>query len=406
MDSSVNAAARALATGDPLLALKHVALRTDPTSIALRGTAMAQLGEFERARKLLRQAERRFEPGHTTARARCIVALSEIDLALRELKPRSSRLDSAIAQLTKAGDDSNLALAHLTRARQFLLLGRVEKAEQERSMVSLTNAPAKVVALAELVRSDIETRKVHATKASGALSNARRAARRAGVPALSAEIDKARVQLERPAARVLKSGVESLATLEEVEQLLASDALIVNACQRHVTSPAATIILSRRPVLFAIAQTLGESWPAAASRQQLIERAFEAKIFNDSHRARLRVEVGRLRQLLKRIASIEAANDGYALRTGARCGVVLILPPWDDGGAALLALLADGAAWSTSSLALALGVSTRSVQRSLRRLQEDGSVLPVGRGRTQRWLLPPISAYATTLLLPTHELAS
>lgn len=404
MDSSINAAARALATGDPLGALNHVALRDDATALALRGTAMAQLGEFERARKLLRVAERRFGPGHATAQARCVVALAEIDLALRELKPRSAKLDTAIEHLAKAGEGPNLALAHLIRARQFLLLGHVEQAEQQRARVSLTNAPHKIVALAELVRADIETRKVHAADAVAALTRAQRAARQAGVPALRSEIDKARGRLDRPAARIVREGVDSLATLAEVERLLASDALVVNACQRQVNAPEGTVDLARRPVLFAIAQTLGEPWPAGTSRSALIQRVFEAVDFNDSHRVRLRVEIGRLRKLLAGIASIEAVDDGYVLQTDAPGGILVLLPPWDGGGAALLALLADGAAWSTSALSLAVGVSSRSVQRALAGLHEEGRVLPVGRGRTQRWVLPPASTYATTLLLPTHEL--
>ncbi len=69
----------------------------------------------------------------------------------------------------------------------------------------------------------------------------------------------------------------------------------------------------------------------------------------------------------------------------------------------MLALLADGEAWSTSALGLALGSSQRTVQRALRDLESAGQVRTLGHGRSQRWLSAPVAGFATTLLLPVAD---
>jgi hypothetical protein len=220
------------------------------------------------------------------------------------------------------------------------------------------------------------------------------------VPALLAEVAEARASLDRPAARRLQAGHEQLLRLDEVEVLLASGALVVDACRRGLRAGAAWRSLVRRPVLFALARALAEAWPGDVDRHTLIARAFRTRHPNESHRARLRVEIGRLRALIAPLAQIEASARGFALTPGGERDVVVLMPPIDGDQASLLALLADGAAWSTSALALALRASQRTVQRALVELQAGGRVRSIGRARAQRWLSPPLAGFATNLLLP------
>jgi hypothetical protein len=217
-------------------------------------------------------------------------------------------------------------------------------------------------------------------------------------------VDGAAAVLNAPAARLIADGRERSLRLDQVEALLASDALVVDAC-RHVVRVDGTIVsLSRRPVLFALARALGEAWPGDMPRDALVARAFGGREADESHRARLRVEVGRLRSMLRPLAAVSATANGFAVMPRrARRVVVLARPVEDDQGdehAAVLALLADGESWSSSALALALGTSQRTVQRALDALAARGKVQPFGRGRAKRWMTPPVPGFATTLLLP------
>jgi hypothetical protein len=220
------------------------------------------------------------------------------------------------------------------------------------------------------------------------------------VPALIAEVAEARAALARPAARRLHDGQEQPLHLDEVEALLASGALLLDACRRGLRAGAAWRPLARRPVLFELARTLAEAWPGDVDRETLIARAFRTRRPDESHRARLRVEIGRLRALMQPLARIEATPRGFALTPCNARAVVVHVPPIDGEQASLLALLADGAAWSTSALALALGASQRTVQRALVDLQSAGRVRSIGRARAQRWLAPPLAGFTTNLLLP------
>jgi hypothetical protein len=207
--------------------------------------------------------------------------------------------------------------------------------------------------------------------------------------------------LDAPAARLIASGEERLLLLEEVEALLSSETLVVDAC-RHTVRDASTVVsLSTRPVLFALARALGEAWPGDVSRDRLVARAFGAKRADESHRARLRVELGRLRALLRTMASVNATPLGFALKPRRALKVVVLAQPVEDEYAAVLAFLADGESWSSSALALALGRSQRTVQRALDSLAAAGKVQSFGRGRARRWTSPPVPGFATTLLLPT-----
>jgi hypothetical protein len=204
-----------------------------------------------------------------------------------------------------------------------------------------------------------------------------------------------------PAARLIANGEERLLLLEEVEALLASKALVVDAC-RHVVRDERTIVsLTRRPVLFAIARALGEAWPGDVPRDLLLARAFGARLADESHRARLRVEVGRLRRVLRTLAGVSATKRGFVLVPRRAREVVVLALPVDEAHAAVLAFLADGESWSSSALAVALETSQRTVQRALDSLAAAGKVQSFGRGRIRRWMTPPVPGFTTTLLLPT-----
>ena len=210
----------------------------------------------------------------------------------------------------------------------------------------------------------------------------------------------ARAAVERPAARQRTAGGERTLHLDEIESLVASRALIVDACRRGVRVGDLWRPLARRPVLFALARALAEAWPGDVGRQDLIVQAFRTRRPDESHRARLRVEVGRMRRLVASMASIDATARGFLLKPNDGRDVVVLAPPIDGEQAALVALLADGAAWSTSALALALDASQRTVQRALADLEVAGRVRSVGKARARRWLAPPLAGFTTILLLP------
>jgi hypothetical protein len=402
MDSLITAAARALAAGDPLGALKHVALRNDPPALALRGIAMAQLGDFARAKTLLRRAARRFGPKEAVARARCVVADAEIALVSRDLAWNVRGLEAARATLEAHGDRVNAAHARYLQVRRLVLMGHLDAAEREMARLDATSLPPASRTAHELVAAGIAMRRVRTTRARAALGRARQAARDARIPALAAEVDHAAVALDTPAARLIARGEHALLLLEDVEAVLSSRALVVDATRHVVRQSGSLISLARRPVLFAIARALGEAWPGDVTRDELVARAFGAKAADESHRARLRVEVGRLRAAIRRLAAITATKRGFALSARRGREVVVLARPSeiDAEHAAVLALLADGESWSSSALALALGSSQRSAQRALDALAAAGRVQTFGRGRARRWVTPPMPGFTTTLLLP------
>jgi tetratricopeptide (TPR) repeat protein len=403
MDSSITAAGRALRAGDPLGALKRVALRDDPAALALRGIAMAQLGDLGRARELLRRAARGFGPRETLARARCLAAEAEVALAVRDLAWPPRALTEALRTFAARGDRENAAHARLLQIRRLLLLGRVEEADAACARLELGAGPARLAAVAALVAFEIALRRGRAGQAREALARAREAAARSGIGALCAEVEQAGRTLVLPAARLVAAGEARSLTLAEVEAVLASPDLIVDGCRRAARRGERVVRLSRRPALFALLCGLAEAWPGEAAREGLIERAFGAGRTNASHRARLRVGMGRLRRELRPLAEIRATAGGFSLVPRGAGTVRLLAPPIESPDAAVLALLADGEAWSTSALALALGTSQRTVQRALVALEEAGQVRALGRGRSRRWLSAPVTGFATTLLLPVSD---
>jgi DNA-binding transcriptional ArsR family regulator len=400
MDSLAASAARALAAGDPLGALKRVALRDDPSALALRGIAMAQLGDYDRARKLLRRAARAFGPRDRLAQARCQVAEAEVALAARDLRAPVRALDAAARALDALGDRANALFARLVGARRQLLVGDLTAAERTLAVVDTAGAPPPLAARAELTRAELALRRVRAAGAAAAIGRAHVAAHAAGIPALVAEVDRARRALSAPSARLIRRGAVHPVRLDEVEALFASDDLVVDACRRAVRGPAHSVPLSGRPVLFALVGALAEAWPADVPRDRLIERAFGARTADGSYRARLRVELGRLRAALRPLARVDATRRGFALVPVGGRAVVVLAPPIDGPAGAIVALLEGGESWPTSALAGALGSSQRTVQRALRQLEEAAAVRAVSRGRSRRWLAPALGGFATTLLLP------
>jgi DNA-binding winged helix-turn-helix (wHTH) protein len=400
MDSLITAAARALAAGDPLGALKRVALREDAAALALRGIAMAQLGDLTRARVLVRRAARAFGTKEALARARCVVAEAEIALVSRDLGWQAKALDTARATLEAHGDRRNAAHARYLEIRRLLLTGRVNEAEGLLCRLDPTLFPPALRAAHELAVAGIAIRRLRTRVARDALARAACAASEAGIRALEAEVENARLTLTAPAARRIARGEERVLLLEEVEELLDSKALLVDACRYVVRDADKVVSLASRPVLFALVRALAEAWPGDVPRDVLLVRAFGARLTDESHRARLRVEIGRLRAALRAIADITATKQGFALTPLHAPEVVVLARPIEEEHAAVLAVLADGESWSSSALAIALGTSQRTIQRALDALSVDGKVQPVGRARARRWMSPPVPGFATTLLLP------
>jgi hypothetical protein len=386
--------------GDPLGALNRVALRDDAPALALRGTAMAQLGDLDRAKALLRRAARAFGPREALARARCVVAEAEIALASRDLAWPTKRLAAASAILEAHGDLANAAHARYLEIRRLLLIGRLDDAERALAQLDLSALTPALRAIHELAVAGIAMRRTRAGAAQAALARAEEAARWARIPALAAEVEQAFTVLDTPAARLIAQGEERPLLLEDVEALLASKMLVIDACRNLVRQRNVLVPLARRPVLFALARALGEAWPADVARDVLLARAFGARHADESHRARLRVEIGRLRKLLRTIARISATKQGFALSPRGVREVVVLARPVEEEHAAVLAFLADGESWSSSALALALGTGQRTVQRALDTLAASGKVQAFGRGRARRWTTPPLPGFATTLLLP------
>jgi tetratricopeptide (TPR) repeat protein len=400
MDSQITAAARALAAGDLLGVLRRVALRNDPAALALRGIAMAQLGDFARAKTLLQSAARAFGSKEAVARARCVVAEAEIALVSRDLGWPAKTLAAARATLEKHGDQVNAAHARHLEIRRLLLIGRLDEAERALAGLDPEPFPPASRAAYELVIAGIAIRRLRIKVARAALARAARAARQAGIPALMAEVEGASLVLSTPAARLISGGNERLLLLEEVAAVLESRALVVDACRHVVRGAHATVSLARRPILFALARSLGEAWPGDLSRDALVRRVFRAKHADESHRARLRVEIGRLRAQLRALASVSATAQGFALAPHNGGEVMVLAPPVEDQHAAVIAFLADGESWSSSALALALGASARTAQRALDSLATAGKVQCYGRGRARRWTTAPVPGFTTTLLLP------
>jgi hypothetical protein len=400
MDSLITAAAQALAVGDPFRALNLIARRNDPPALALRGIAFAQLGDLSRARALVRDAGRAFGSREPVSRARCVVAEAEIAFASRDIGWQPKALDAARVTLEAHGDLINAAHARYLEIRRLALIGHLDAAERALNALNPARLPPALRAAHELAAAGIAMRRLNTKRASTALNDAQHEAREAGIPSLIAEVENARQLLDAPAARLVARGTERLMRLDEVETLFASKTLIVDAIRYEVRQRDVIISLARRPVLFVLARTLAEAWPAGVPRNALIERAFRMRRADETHRARLRVEIGRLRKSIRAVAEVNATEQGFALVARRARDVAVLARPVEEKHAAVLAFLADGEAWSSSGLALALRTSQRAVQRALDTLAAAGKAQSFGRGRARRWTMPPLPGFTTTLLLP------
>jgi hypothetical protein len=400
VDSLITAAGRALAAGDPLGALKRVALRDDAPALALRGIAMAQLGDFVKAKALLRRAARTFGAREAVARARCVVAEAEVAFASRDLDWAAKALEVARATLEEHGDQVNATHARHLEARQLVLIGRLDDAERKLAGLDPAPLPPALKAAHELLLAGIAMRRLRTKAARAAMDRAEHAARQARIPALAAEVESARLLLNTPAARLIEGGKERPLLLDEVEALFASRAFVIDACRHVVRDESKVASLATRPILFTLARALGEAFPEDVPRDTLVARAFRLKLADESHRARLRVEMARLRTKLRPFADVRATTRGFALVPRHARRVVVLARPVEEKHAAVLAFLADGEAWSSSALALALGTGQRTVQRALDSLAEASKVQSFGHGRTRRWMTPPMPGFTTTLLLP------
>lgn len=278
----------------------------------------------------------------------------------------------------------------VTAARQEGVSNRCDG----KQMDSLVNVAARALA------AGIAMRRIRANPAREALDRAKSAAAGVGNAALQAEVAWAVRAFEAPAARLITRDGVRLLQLEEVEALIASDALVIDACRNVARSRTDIIYLASRPVLFALMRLLAERWPEDASRQELLVRAFRAREADDTHRARLRVEIGRLREAIRPLAEIHATARGFVLEPHGVSAVAVLAPPVEDEHGDVLALLADGEAWSSSALALALDVSPRTVQRALDTLAENGRAESFGQGRARRWIAASVPGFPTSLLLP------
>jgi tetratricopeptide (TPR) repeat protein len=400
MDSLITAAGRALAAGDPFAALNRIALREDAPALALRGIAMAQLGDLARAKALLKRAGQGFGPKEPVARARCVLAEAEIALVSRDLSWPVKALDAARTTLEVHGDRLNAAHARTIELRRLLLIGRLGEAERLLAGFDEHPLPPALEAARALAIGGIALRRLQAEPARLAFEQAAEQAGRARIPALVAEVEAAAQVLEAPAARLIVGGAERPVMLGEVAALLGSGTFVVDACRNAVREASAIVPLATRPVLFALVRTLAEAWPADASREELLKRAFRAKEADESHRARLRVEIGRLRAELHGLAEINATSRGFALKPHRGREVAVLAQPLEEAHADVLALLADGEAWSSSALALALDTSQRNMQRALEALATAGKIQSFGKARARRWLTPPVPGFPTALLLP------
>jgi hypothetical protein len=400
MDSMIKTAARLLATGDLLGALKRVALRDDGPALALRGIIMAQLGDLVRARVLLKTAARAFGPKEAVSRARCLVAEAEIALVSRDLTWPAKTLAGARTVLEAHGDHLNAAHARHIEVRRLLLIGHFDEAERLLSEVKPEMLPPPLRTSYELAVAGIAIRRLQTSRAHAALNRAERIARAAGIRSLTAEVESVIQILKAPAASLVAGTNRRLVLLEEVEALFASDNLVVDACRYSVRVADKEVSLTTRPVLFGLARVLGEAWPGDVSRRALVASVFRGKDADESHRARLRVEIARLRGELSGLADVRATKDGFALAPLRPREVFVLAPIVEEQYGTVLAFLSDGESWSSSALAIALGSSSRTIQRALDALAEAGKVRSFGRGPARRWTTPSIPGFPSTLLLP------
>jgi hypothetical protein len=396
LDDALVRAGLAIARGDPLGAITATGVRDDPHALAIRGIALSQLHEFPQARALLERAADAFaredDPLH---RARAVAALAEITAAERDLARAAAMLGEAADALRAHGDATNAAWVELVIARLRLFDGDMDAAHAHiaRAEVDVRErGTASVRAAVHLARSEAAMRAMRAELARRTLIEARTWSDRAGNDVLSTEIARLEEALVAPIAVEVRDGRRTPIDLHRVESLLAprvlggSRFLVVDAMRRRVTIDSIVAAdLRTRPVLLALLVALARAWPSARPPNELVLEAFGARAMNESHRARLRVEIGRLRRVLAPSATVEAHDRGFRLKLRHGDDLALLEPIETGEAASLRALLADGEAWPVKSLAGALGLGARTVQRALVALCDAGEVRAIGNARARRY---------------------
>ena len=405
-------ASAALAHGDPLAALQAVSAREDAHALALRAIALAQLGETADARPLLQRAAMLFEAGGADRYAlRARAALAEIAAAERDLLTARAELEAVASALEERGDAANAAWTRLVLARACVLLGDLERGDAlvRRCLAWAQEAEVALVAgAAELAAAEADSRALRVRRALAALERAAAWAERGGIATLAAEVARHRAGLAGSVARVcyaLGGDERSEAELSgfELEGVLTGVAppaplagrhrwLVVDALRRRVVAvaagPSADVRagdLARRGVLFELLLELARAWPGSASAAALARTLHGADEVDESHTARLKTEVARLRRDLAGRASIAAIGGGWQLEPGKGAALVLVEALRGEPPTLLEALLWDGAAWSARALAAATGRPLRSVQRELARLVDRGRVRALGGSRSMRY---------------------
>ncbi|WP_236517164.1 helix-turn-helix domain-containing protein [Sandaracinus amylolyticus] len=389
--------ARALARGDALRALGVAGRDESALGLTLRGIAYAQLGDLALAREALARATERAPDPHTLARARA--AMVEVALAAGDPKRAADEAIACASALEQLGDRRNAAMQRLVLARAEVLRGRLNEARGVVEDVLSREQPADLRAVAWLARAEIAMRALAASESRDALEHARSALEIAPHELLSRALVSLERELSAPVARVVRGGVGSDADLFAIEALSGGEVLLVDACRRVVIGARLIVRLGRRPVLFALLAALARAWPDPIARDELASSAFEVRRVNPSHRARLRVEIGRLRKAMHGLAAEPiATKEGYVLSSQRE--VVVLSPPGDDDEGARIALvLGDGASWSARELATHTGLSIRTVQRALASLVESGRAVRSGRGARVRYTRPGTPIASRMLLL-------
>ena len=380
--STEDDAARALGRGDALHALSLVGRIETSTALVLRGIAYAQLGDLELARDALSRGIEASTDARESARARA--ALVEIALLDGDPGPAARAARASIEELRALGDNRNATMQTLVLARAEVLLGRLNEASHVVETILAKKLPSDLEAVAWLAMAEIAVRSVAATRARSALRRAEAALVRSPHPLLSRALDALSQEISRPVARLLRDGDTSAVDLFAVEAASRGEILLVDGCRQIVVGGRVIVPLARRPILFALLAALARAWPGSITRDELAARGFSVQRVNASHRARLRVELGRLRKLMEGLdASPIATPDGY--RLASTRSVAVLLPPTDDEDARISILLGDGAAWSAQGLAEHAGVSKRTAQRLLAFLVERGAATRTGTGRDLRY---------------------
>ena len=390
-------AARALLDGEALRALSLAGREQSALGLTLRGIAYAQLGDLGLARRSLLRAAAVEDDALTRARARA--ALAEIELTTGSPSSAARAARESADELERLGDTRNAAMQRLVRARAEVLLGRLGEARRLAVEVLAADLPADLRAVAALTQAEIATRALAATDAAAALVRARQSLAHSPHPLLSRAVSALEKELSAKVARVLRRGAVHEVDLFAIEALCRGDTLLVDACRRLASAGRVTILLARRPILFALLLLLARAWPEPVPRDELAARAFDTRKPNASHRARLRVEIGRLRALTTDGLGAEpvATKEGYAL--ASRREVVMLLPKTDDEVARVALLLADGASWSAQGLADLTGVSKRTALRALTMLVEGGTAVRTGSGTAIRYRRPGPPVASRMLLL-------